>query len=213
MATEQVQLVFSGEGTQGGQIDGRKLGEALVAFTLMLDAAKATDPALKGTELRLTITSTAEGSFDIQAILEGMGTAWDAFAAWAEGRNGAASTQLQGFLVTVLTVLALIRDRRPREQSDEAFVETLPDGTRRAYSSEALKILQSGPFLRAARDVVEVLDEDVNRLEVVTVPRKTPTAGVTVVSRTVVSSTGSAASRAASRKAGRSAASRTTFSV
>ena len=33
---------------------------------------------------------------------------------------------------------------------------------------EALKILQSGPFLRAARDLVEVLDDDVNQLEVVT---------------------------------------------
>lgn len=164
MASEPISLTFSGPETEGGHIDGRRLGEALVAFTTMLDVAKSADPAFKSSSLRLVVEVNREGSFDIQAILEGIGTAWEAFAAWAEGRNGVAVTQLEWFLTTILSVLAYIKATPKKDQAGLSI--DMPDGTKVELSPEALRILSSGAFVRAARDFVEVLDDDVDKVEV-----------------------------------------------
>lgn len=134
VATEGLTIAFYGPETRNGEIDARRLGAALVAFGLLLDAAKTADPDLKGQRLNVTVVGTDEGSFDIQIILEGIGTAWEAVKAWTAGSDGQAAVALSSFLSTVVTFLALVKmsngqRAEPTEMSATDFTYKAPDGT------------------------------------------------------------------------------------
>lgn len=173
MATEGLTIAFHGPETVNGEIDVGRLGAALVAFGLLLDAAKAADPDLRGQPLNVAVVGTDEGSFDIQIILEGIGTAWDAVKAWATGPDGqAASVVLGAFLSNVLAFLALVKTSKgqrpePVETSATDFTYEAPDGTRITCSIDVLKLLLSAQAVRSARDFVETLDDDVTSAVIV----------------------------------------------
>lgn len=173
VATESLTIAFYGPETEGGEIDARRLGAALVSFGSLLDAAKAADQDLKDQPLSVVVKGTDEGSFDVQIILEGIGTAWDAVRAWAIGPDGTAAGVLSGFLGTILGFLALIKNTNgsrpdPVQSTAADFTYEGSDGTRITCSIEVLKLLLNAPAVRSARDFVDTLDDDVNKAAIIT---------------------------------------------
>ena len=172
MARTPLELRFYGPETTGGEIDAMRLGRSLVALTGLLRTAQARDSELRRAHLEVVVVGTDEGSFDIQILLEGLGTVWDAVRAWAVGEDGQATTNLAAMVATVLTLLTVIKSsggQSPQQgQADAGSGGTivLPSGVRIEMTDEVFSLFQDAIATRLARDFVETLDPSVDRVEI-----------------------------------------------
>lgn len=179
MAEEELAVRFYGEETEGGEIDALRLGRALVALTSLFNTAKALDPLLRKERLKVIVTGTEVGSFDLQIVLEGVGNAWEAVKAWTLSRDGQAATSLSTLLGAVLMLISMIKQSKGQtpiateERADPpALVHRFPDGSELVMDLDTAKLYLDGKTARYARDLVETLNQEVNRLEIQTADRK-----------------------------------------
>ncbi|MBP8921842.1 MAG: hypothetical protein KBG85_19270, partial [Micropruina sp.] len=156
MARTPLELRFYGPETTGGEIDAMRLGRSLVALTGLLRTAQARDSELRRAHLEVVVVGTDEGSFDIQILLEGLGTVWDAVRAWAVGEDGQATTNLAAMVATVLTLLTVIKSsggQSPQQgQADAGSGGTIvvPSGVRMEMTDEVFSLFQDAIATRLA---------------------------------------------------------------
>lgn len=171
MASERLHVTFEGEGVADGLIDAELLGRAFIALAATIDAAKALDPELKGERLQLIVEATRQGSFDIQMLLEGLGSAWEAVKAYLASSDGEATFRLTEFVGVLIAFFAFVQQAKGAkaevvEQDAEAVRVKLPDGTELTLSLEAWKLYLDQQVAASAADFVSVLGDDVESVRI-----------------------------------------------